>query len=231
MRRLLGVLLVLVITLGCLPCPVWAAEADVKAPFSEDAAPTLCDTGRGYIAYSFYASAVYYSEDGVAWTDLSDRQWVQDARAYIALTSPMVHREFQFIWTGTEYMMRQDLRDDPRLTHQKFGDSPRNSVVTFLDEELQIIGQLPFDAPVSAIRFEDGTYYATVDGNETAFSREEWMARAPDRPEPEGPEGLTVWADKGLFALKKFLSAIQGAVPALRLCFSRVVNTVGGQYK
>lgn len=230
MRRLLSVLLVLVITLGCLPCQ--AVEASWSGPLSQDASPALCDTGRGYIVYYLYASAVYYSEDGVTWTDLSDRQWVQDARAYIPLTSPMVHREFQFIWTGTEYMMRQDLRDDPRLTHQKYGDSPRNDSVTFLDEDFQIIGQRAFNGPVSDIRYEDGTYYATVDGSEVAFTREDWEAGAgeavtfSDVPADAWyAQGVALCAEKGImvgtgdgaFSPDEILSFNQCMTLALRL--------------
>lgn len=201
MRRLLSVLLALAITLCYLPCG--AAEASPQTPFSQDAAPTLLDTGRGYIAYSFYASAIYYSSDGVTWTDLSDRQWVRDARVYIALTSPMAHREFQLIWTGTEYMMRQALRDDPRSTHQRYGDSPRNSVVTLLDEDFQIIGQRAFDGPVTDIRYEDGVYYATTNGGETAFTREEWAAEAAatfsDVPADAWyAQGVELCAEKGI---------------------------------
>lgn len=240
MKRFLSVLLAAIITLSCLSFPVFAAEeADVKAPFSQDAAPTLCDTGRGYIAYSFYASAVYYSEDGVVWTDLSDRQWVQEARDYIALSSMMCHREFQFVWTGTEYMMCQSLLADPRPTFLLFGDSPRNNMVTFLDTDFKIIGELLFDGPVSDIRFEGGTYYATVGGSEMAFTREEWLAGklnevyalAPDTEFTDVADtdwfapyvdvcvdaGLMVGVGDGLFAPEKTLSREECITLAARL--------------
>lgn len=129
--------------------------------------------------YYWYPSSVYYSADGVTWTDLSDRQWVQDAAPYCySSVGPMGHREFEFIWTGTEYMMRQSLLDDPRGAYQRHGDSPRNNRVTFLDEEFQIIGERAFDSPVTGIRYENGVYYATADGMETAFSRQAWTSES-----------------------------------------------------
>lgn len=247
-KRFLAVILALVMTLGLLPCQ--GAEVtlppdgttDVNGNYlpSRDARLTLCDTGRGYILYSFYASNIYYSPDGVTWTDLSGRQWVEEARNYIEIQiSIMGHREFQFVWTGTEYMMRQDLRDNPRLTSRHMEDSPRNNLVTFLDEDFQIIGELPFDAAVEDIRYEDGTYYATVGGVETAFTREEWMAGklkevytlAPDTEFTDVQDtdwfapyvdvcvdaGLMVGVGGGLFAPEKTLSREECITLAARL--------------
>ena len=72
-------------------------------------------------------------------------------------------------------MMRQSLLDDPREdTHQQYGDSPRNNWVTLLDEGFRIIGAKAFDGPVTDIRYAGGTYYATVDGVEHAFTRTDW---------------------------------------------------------
>lgn len=178
MKRFLCVVLAFVITIGCVPCR--AADVSWTDPFGPQAEAQICDTGRGYIAYSFYSSAVYYSADGAAWTDLSDRSWVRDAASYIYLgVGPHGHREFDLLWTGAEYMLRQSLLDDPRA-NGVLGDSPRNNFVTFLDEDFQVIGEKAFDGPVTAIRCGDGTYYATVGGVEAAFSREDWAGPFTD---------------------------------------------------
>lgn len=179
MKRFLCVILAFIITISSLPC--LAAQPDWNGPDGEGALPTVCDTGRGHVLYYWYTPGIYYSPDGVTWTDLSDRQWVKDAAGYRYITlGGLGHREFDLVWTGTEYMMRQSLLDDPRSTHQRYGDSPRNSVVTFLDEDFQVIGELAFDGPVTAIRYADGIYYATVNGTETAFSRADWAADIPE---------------------------------------------------
>lgn len=177
MRKLIAFLTALTLAVS-LCVPALAEETpDWNGPLGEGAAPTLCDTGRGYVVYYWYTTAVYYSEDGVTWTDLSDRQWVKDAADYFALgVGHLGHREFEFLWTGTEYMMRQSLLDDPRGAYQTVGDSPRNSMVTFLDEDFNVIGEFSLNGPVTAIRYADGTYYATANGTETAFTREEWAA-------------------------------------------------------
>ena len=82
----------------------------------------------------------------MAWAKL-ERQWAAEACVYGGDTNGLAHREFEFLWTGSEYMMRQSLLDDPRDTHRQYGDSPRNNMVTLLDEEFRIIGVRAFDAP------------------------------------------------------------------------------------
>lgn len=246
-KRFLAVLLSLVMTLGLLPCsgteavvpPYEGTDTDGDYIPSQGAAPTLLDTGRGYILYYFYTPDIYFSPDGVAWTNLSGRQWVQEAKDYCGMNIMGGYREFQIFWTGTEYMMRQALRDDPRPTHQRLGDSPQNSLVTFLDEDFQIIGELPFDAAVDDIRCENGTYYATAGGVETAFTREEWMAGklkevyalAPDTEFTDVADtdwfapyvdvcvdaGLMVGVGGGLFAPEKTLSREECITLAARL--------------
>lgn len=225
--RVLPLLLALALLLT-LP-PALATDSVWIGPLSEDAIPTVLDTGRGYIAYYFYASAIYWSPDCVNWTDLSDRSWVQEARDYIRRA--LGHREFQIIWTGTEYMMRQDLRDDARSAYQTIGDSPRNASVTFLDQEFQIIGELPLGGAVTDIRYEDNTYYATVDDTEVAFTREAWLPQNLTTEFSDVPadawyaqgvalcaeEGLMVGTGRGQFSPDATLTDRECAVLALRL--------------
>ncbi len=228
MRRTLAVFLSLVITLCCLPFPALAAEP--AGPLGEDAVPTLLDTGRGYVVYYWYNSAVYYSPDGTDWTDLSDRVWVKDAAPYTYLgVGHLGHREFDLCWTGTEYMLRRSLLDDPRATHQRLGDSPQNSVVAFLDEDFQVIGELAFDGPVTAIRYQDGTYYATVAGTETAFTREDWAEEDTGFADVAPTDwfapyvaacvedGLMRGTGEGYFSPERTLTARECSVLALRL--------------
>ncbi len=180
-RKLLAALLALALLGGLVPAAL-AEEPAVTGPLGPEAIPTVLDTGRGYVVYYALSSAIYYSPDGAAWVDLSDRPWVQEARLYMGALSGQCRREFQILWTGEEYMMRQFLLDDPRTTHQVYGESPRNNKVTFLDEDFQIIGELDLGAPVEAIRREGETYYATAGGVERAFTRQDWDRRFSDVP-------------------------------------------------
>ena len=232
-KKFLALLLTFALCVSLVPAALAEGEPNWTGPLSEDAVPTLCDTGRGYIVYSFYDWSIYYSADGVTWVDLSDRQWVQEARTYIQLfVGGLGHREFQFIWTGSEYMMRQSLRDDPRVTtHARYGDSPRNNTVTLLDEDFQIIGEMAFDAPVTDIRFENDTYYATVDGTEHAFVRTDWDAPTPEAGFSDVPadswfaqgvatcaeKGIMVGVGDGLFAPDKELSQAECLTLAFRI--------------
>lgn len=177
MKRVLSVLTAL-----CLMCslslPALAAETpNWDELLGKGASPCLCETGKDHILYdsNIYAPffTLYRSADGMAWAKL-ERQWAAEACVYGGDTNGLAHREFEFLWTGSEYMMRQSLLDDPRDTHRQYGDSPRNNMVTLLDEEFRIIGVRAFDAPVTAIGYEDGVYSAVVNGETLTFTREDW---------------------------------------------------------
>lgn len=172
MKRLLTCCLTLMLALSlCVP----ASAVDLAGPLGESAKPHIIDTGRGYVLYYEAGTSMYFSTDKQEWTALPDRAWIQEGAYYNPLLrSPLITKSYQIVWTGTEYMMCQDLRDSARETDRTVGDSPRNKMVTFLDTDWNILGVKAFDAPVTAIRAQDGVYYATVDGAEHSFSRSEW---------------------------------------------------------
>lgn len=224
-RKLLAALLALAL-LGAMTPAALAEESAVTGPLGADAIPTVLDTGRGYVVYYALASAIYYSPDGAAWTDLSDRSWIREASVYMGALSGQCRREFQILWTGEEYMMRQFLLDDPRTTHQVYGESPRNNKVTFLDEDFQIIGELDLGAPVEAIRWEGETYYATVGGVERAFTRQDWDRRFSDVPQDSwfaqgvdlcAQRGVMVGVGDGRFDPERALTQAECLTLALRL--------------
>lgn len=137
------------------------------------AAPKACYTGRDYFLYTGYGTAAYSSADGIHWTQVPPRQWLEDGALYGPI-SGQASKEYELLWTGSEYMLRQSLLDDPRETNRTMGDSLRNNMVLLLDETYQVLGAKGFDAPVTAIRYAGGTYYATVNGTEQAFVRADW---------------------------------------------------------
>ena len=174
-RRAISALAAALALVLTLVTPALAAgRPNWDGPLGAMAGPVVCETGRDYVLYYTIIGGVYRSADGVTWTEL-DRQWASAGWAYGTGVNGLAHKEFQFLWTGSEYMMRQSLLDDPREdTHQQYGDSPRNNWVTLLDEGFRIIGAKAFDGPVTDIRYAGGTYYATVDGVEHAFTRTDW---------------------------------------------------------
>lgn len=176
MKRLITFCLTLVLALSlCVPASA-VEKPNWDGPLGKEAGPHLCKTGKDYILYYDQGTDMFYSTDGVVWTAMPPYQWVNDAFWYSpTLERPIgASKEFQFLWTGTEYMMRQSLLDSPKEVNRICGDSPRNNMVTFLDTDWNILGVKAFDAPVTAIRAQDGVYYATVDGTEHSFSRSEW---------------------------------------------------------
>lgn len=164
----------------------------LDGPMGSGGGPVLCDTGRDYVLYYTSRSGVYRSSGGLSWTEIR-RQWVENAAGYST-------REFDLLWTGNEYMMRQNLQSgDPDTP-----DSPRNNWVTFLDEGFHIVGVKAFDGPVTGIRYEDGVYYASVDGTEHSFTRTDWDLQTNGRDCAVGngflvrsgtlsQEGVTYW--------------------------------------
>ena len=174
MKRFLSILTAL-----CLMCslalPALAAGTpNWDGPLGEGAGPHLCKTGKDYVLYYDMSGSVYRSADGVTWTELN-RQWTEESTPYSTGLNGLAKKEFEILWTGSEYMMRESLLDDPRTTtHQQYGDSPRNNMVTFLDEEFRIVGVRAFDAPVTAIGYENGVYSAVVNGEKVTFSRADW---------------------------------------------------------
>lgn len=172
MKRLITFCLTLVLALSlCVP----ASAADLAGPLGESAKPHIIDTGRGYVLYYEGSTTMFFSMDRQDWTAMPDRDWVWEGSNYNSfLFSPYIKKSYQIVWTGTEYMMCQELRDSAREADRMIGDSPRNNMVTFLDTDWNILGVKAFDAPVTAIRAQDGVYYATVDGTEHSFSRSEW---------------------------------------------------------
>ena len=174
-RRAISALAAALALVLTLVTPALAAgRPNWDGPLGAMAGPVVCETGRDYVLSYTIIGGVYRSADGVTWTEL-DRQWASAGWAYGTGVNGLAHKEFQFLWTGSEYMMRQSLLDDPREdTHQQYGDSPRNNWVTLLDEGFRIIGAKAFDGPVTDIRYAGGTYYATVDGVEHAFTRTDW---------------------------------------------------------
>ncbi len=200
MKRFGSLALALLLAVG-LTVPAGAAgkSPNWNGPVGAGAGPHVCATGRDYILYYEVCGGMWRSSDGVNWTKLPERQWITDATLYSTGLNGLAHKEFQFLWTGTEYMMRQSLRDDPRETHRLYGDSPRNQMVTFLDAEFRILGVKAFDGPVTAIRCGGGTYYATVNGVEHPFQRADWDPGAPGGTCYEGvewfvPQDGTAWA-------------------------------------
>lgn len=131
-------------------------------------------TGRDYFLTGYQCKFAYTSDDGKLWTvmKLINQDWFQENAAYI--TNDLCSGSYQFLWTGTEYMMRQNIQGDPRGTHNQRPPNPRNKLVTILNEDYTILSSMAFDDDVTAIRYRDGTYYATAGGVEHSFTRADW---------------------------------------------------------
>ena len=117
MRRAISALAAALALVLTLVTPALAAgRPNWDGPLGAMAGPVVCETGRDYVLYYTIIGGVYRSADGVTWTEL-DRQWASAGWAYGTGVNGLAHKEFQFLWTGSEYMMRQSLLDDPPGGH------------------------------------------------------------------------------------------------------------------
>lgn len=115
-RRAISALAAALALVLTLVTPALAAgRPNWDGPLGAMAGPVVCETGRDYVLYYTIIGGVYRSADGVTWTEL-DRQWASAGWAYGTGVNGLAHKEFQFLWTGSEYMMRQSLLDDPGRT-------------------------------------------------------------------------------------------------------------------
>ena len=103
----------------CLMCflsILAAGTPNWDGPLGKEAGPHLCKTGKDDVLYYDASGAVYRSADGVAWTELN-RQWAEESVPYSTGLNGLAKKEFEILWTGSEYMMRQSLLDDPRTSN------------------------------------------------------------------------------------------------------------------
>lgn len=129
-------------------------------------------TGRNYFLTYFWCKMAFTSEDGIIWSQMPERGWFYDNS--LKITNGLCSGKYQLLWTGSEYMMCQSIKGDPREAYAHMSENPRNKMVTFLDEGYSILGAMEFDGEVTGIRYKDDVYYATVDGTEHSFTRADW---------------------------------------------------------
>lgn len=147
----------------------WSATTGDVYPFS-----TFQYTGRDYVCFA-PGSVAYTSADGIHWSRMPGRDWLNEtARFDPTFNGGLCTREIELLWTGSEYMMRQKLLEDPRDVVPHYGDGQRNHMVTFLDENYEVIGIKTFDGQVDAIGYENGAYSATVAGQTYTFTKADW---------------------------------------------------------
>ncbi|HIY21607.1 MAG TPA: copper amine oxidase N-terminal domain-containing protein [Candidatus Flavonifractor merdigallinarum] len=147
----------------------WNATTGDAYPFS-----TFQYTGRDYVCFG-PGSVTYTSSDGIHWSRMPGRDWLSETvRFDPTLNSGLCTCEIELLWTGSEYMMRQKLLEDPRDTATHYGDGLRNHMVTFLDETYEVIGVKVFDGQVDAIGYANGAYSATVAGETYTFAKADW---------------------------------------------------------
>ncbi len=149
--------------------------------------------GRSFMILGSQFPLCYASEDGIHWRDLTGLDWFASSGAGRGIT------DLYFKWTGSEYIMCQNLVDAGGMFgFGAAGASPRNSVVCFLDEEFSLTGEYDFGVDVADVGYAYGTYYAkTADDTETAVfsstNKETWLKTGLTEIPEETPRGIKLF--------------------------------------
>ena len=97
--------------------------------------------------------------DGLHWFSVGDRDWLLESADCWTSVSLEGRRELQFVWTGTEYLVCQDVAHfGPDL----YAESAANTKVFFLDENYDQVRQYDFGGKVLRVGCRGGTCYAQV---------------------------------------------------------------------
>lgn len=109
-----------------------------------------------------HSGAVHLSADGVHWRSLEsgDLPWLDGG----SVSLPQV--DYTFVWTGSGYIMCQKVVSRGGMFGSSAGESsPRNSLVTLLDQDLQVVWEHDFGQQVTGVGYQGNICYAqTADG-------------------------------------------------------------------
>lgn len=149
--------------------------------------------GRSFVMVGVHSGAVHLSEDGVNWRSLDsgDLPWLDGG----SVSLPQV--DYTFVWTGSGYLMCQKVVSRGGMFGSSAGQSsPRNSMVTLLDEDLQVVWEHDLGEQVTAVGFQNNVYYAQTERGTVYVSGEG-----------------SVWKDSGLTAIPASALPAQHPLP------------------
>jgi len=143
--------------------------------FPGDILRLLPYNGKGFFALGIFGKFAYTSEDGAVWTPLA-KDWFNENAYFIYPDVSWPDDLYQFQWTGSEYMMCQNVCNEALGMDWTREVSPNNTKVRFLDGEFNLTEEYDFGTQVSGVGFAGGTYYARTGDGESAVI---WSS--PDR--------------------------------------------------
>ncbi|MPM12704.1 hypothetical protein SDC9_59058 [bioreactor metagenome] len=211
-------------TRGCL---AWSYDGINWTPVREaggeafpgDALYLLPYNGKTFFALGIFGKFACTSKDGITWSPLS-ADWFQENASFIVPGYGWNLNLYRFLWTGSEYMMCQNIFNDPHGALAGTWQSPRNTKVTFLDGDFNLAEEYDFGIQVSGVGFAGGTYYAETGDGESAViwsspDRKTWAQTSLEEiPEDAGGNFLTT--SSGDLAAPPYLFRV-GADGALRV--------------
>ena len=121
--------------------------------------PYFASTGRGFVRIGAYQRDSLATVDGLHWFSVGDRDWLLESADCWTSVSLEGRRDLQFVWTGTEYLVCQDVAHfGPDL----YAESAANTKVFFLDENYDQVRQYDFGSKVLRVGCHGGICYAQV---------------------------------------------------------------------
>lgn len=135
--------------------PGW--EKTALGPFVSD----IECMGRGFFAKVVSpVSGCLFSLDGMHWTEVGEKDWLMDSDEAWQANPVLSQKEMHFIWTGQGYIMYQNVRNIGKAAPDII--SPRNTKITYLDENLNMTGEHDFGAQVLEAGYSGAAVYARV---------------------------------------------------------------------
>lgn len=120
----------------------------------------LVSTGRGFFNVGGSTRDWRATTDGLHWMNIGDKDWVAECTKGWTNLSASGSHDLQFVWTGTNYLLCQNIWAGAPETRVF---SPGNTKVTVLDENYNLVKQYDFGRQVHEVGYGDGTYYAKVE--------------------------------------------------------------------
>ncbi len=127
----------------------WHRVVGVMRTYQVGSSALLPYNGKTFMISHGWGMPYLMSEDGVYWEPIP-MDWAGAPRGYGA-----------FLWTGKEYMVRQDTYSGG-MAGMQATDSEKNNAIQFLDEDFHVTGSHDFGEFVQNMAYQNGTYYVQV---------------------------------------------------------------------
>lgn len=165
----------------------WTEVTNTPWSIGSDRISILPSSGKDFFVCDGSSGDLYASADGAHWTTLAPENGTWHT---IEGVSAPLYASYTFRWTGDAYLVTQNVGSSGGMFGFGAMSSPRNTVLTVLDEDWNEVASYDLGAFVRDAVAQDGTWYAA-----TAAGEDDTVIwSSTDR---------AAWAETGLTALPR----------------------------